>query len=95
MSETITLRSARTGKYFRATFPTADAAYDYIVARDHALIVSTEAVDEIAYALAEADTVYCSLCDGIGHGQPGHGPCPLENRGWMDTAADEDRHRAF
>ena len=29
----------------------------------------------------EADQVFCSICDGLGHGQPGHGPCPLEERG--------------
>jgi hypothetical protein len=23
----------------------------------------------------------CSLCDGLGHGYPGGGPCPLEERG--------------
>jgi hypothetical protein len=27
----------------------------------------------------EAYAIYCSLCDGAGHGQPGYGPCPLEN----------------
>lgn len=26
----------------------------------------------------------CSLCDGLGHGYPGGGPCPLEDRGWDD-----------
>lgn len=26
----------------------------------------------------------CSLCDAIGHGYPGAGPCPLEDRGWDD-----------
>lgn len=23
----------------------------------------------------------CSICDGLGHGYPGAGPCPLEERG--------------
>lgn len=23
----------------------------------------------------------CSICDGLGHGYPGGGPCPLEDRG--------------
>jgi hypothetical protein len=23
----------------------------------------------------------CSICDGLGHGYPGAGPCPLEQRG--------------
>ena len=35
-------------------------------------------------AKAEAGLVYCSICDGIGHGQPGYGPCPLEDRGYAD-----------
>ena len=26
----------------------------------------------------------CSLCDGLGHGYPGGGPCPLEERGNYD-----------
>lgn len=26
----------------------------------------------------------CSICDGLGHGYPGGGPCPLEDRGWGD-----------
>ena len=30
----------------------------------------------------------CSICDGIGHGYPGGGACPSENRGDFD--ADED-----
>jgi hypothetical protein len=32
--------------------------------------------------------VHCSICDGIGHGQPGYGPCPLEERG-ADDGFDE------
>lgn len=26
----------------------------------------------------------CSICDGLGHGYPGAGPCPLEDRGYDD-----------
>lgn len=26
----------------------------------------------------------CSICDGLGHGYPGGGPCPLEDRGYDD-----------
>jgi hypothetical protein len=33
----------------------------------------------------------CTLCDGLGHGYPGAGPCPLEMRGWED--AEQDRIR--
>ena len=29
----------------------------------------------------QAGAIYCSVCDGAGHGQPGYGPCPLENTG--------------
>lgn len=25
---------------------------------------------------------FCSICDAMGHGYPGGGPCPLEDRGW-------------
>lgn len=32
----------------------------------------------------------CSICDGLGHGYPGAGPCPLEDRGWADSF-DDDR----
>jgi hypothetical protein len=27
---------------------------------------------------------FCSICDGLGHGYPGAGPCPLEERGSQD-----------
>ena len=33
----------------------------------------------------EAYAVYCSVCDGAGHGQPGYGYCPLEDTGWRDS----------
>lgn len=33
----------------------------------------------------------CSICDGLGHGYPGSGPCPLEERGWEDAEADRQR----
>jgi hypothetical protein len=29
----------------------------------------------------EAYAVYCSICDGAGHGQPGYAPCPIEDGG--------------
>lgn len=32
----------------------------------------------------------CSICDGIGHGYPGAGPCPLE-----ETGEDDPRERAL
>lgn len=50
-----------------------------------------EAVAEFLDDLAAGpDPQTCSLCDGVGHGYPGAGPCPLEERGWMD--AEMDRH---
>jgi hypothetical protein len=36
----------------------------------------------------DSQVVYCSLCDGIGHGQPGYGPCPLEERGADEAYAE-------
>lgn len=27
------------------------------------------------------DRPTCTICDGLGHGYPGGGPCPLEERG--------------
>jgi len=35
----------------------------------------------------------CSLCDGLGHGYPGGGPCPLEERGWDDGFEEWERSR--
>ncbi len=31
----------------------------------------------------------CSICDALGHGYPGGGPCPLEDSGW--EAIEQDR----
>lgn len=42
---------------------------------------------EYLYGPPEPPT--CSLCDAVGHGYPGGGPCPLEDRG----AWDDDRDR--
>ena len=33
----------------------------------------------------------CSLCDALGHGYPGGGPCPLEDRGWWDAEEEAAR----
>jgi hypothetical protein len=35
----------------------------------------------------------CSICDALGHGYPGGGPCPLEDSGWYDP--EEERERYF
>lgn len=34
--------------------------------------------DTLAHIAEAAHEVCCSICDGVGHGQPGYGPCPLE-----------------
>ncbi len=39
--------------------------------------------------LEEMDIRYCSICDGMGHGYPGGGPCPLEMMGEMESEAQE------
>lgn len=41
----------------------------------------------------EDDVATCSVCDGVGHGYPGAGPCPLEMRG-ADEAELQDRMEA-
>jgi hypothetical protein len=50
-----------------------------------------------AWEDAHADVPTCSICDGIGHGYPGAGPCPLECDpiAWMETEADEERAAAM
>lgn len=35
----------------------------------------------------------CSICDGLGHGYPGAGPCPLEDRGDYAGSQEEARDR--
>jgi hypothetical protein len=37
----------------------------------------------------------CSLCDAVGHGYPGGGPCPLEERGWEEAEYDRRREAAM
>lgn len=49
--------------------------------------------DEYAEAMAEPPT--CSLCDGLGHGYPGAGPCPLEERGYWDAEEDLARYGSY
>lgn len=41
---------------------------------------------EQAY-LWEVRQGHCSICDGLGHGFPGGGPCPLETRGEQGVPA--------
>jgi hypothetical protein len=35
----------------------------------------------------------CSICDALGHGYPGGGPCPLEERAWDDGFDEWERDR--
>lgn len=44
-------------------------------------------------AREEMDICYCSICDGMGHGYPGGGPCPLETVGWLETLEEEAYER--
>jgi hypothetical protein len=49
---------------------------------------------EAAAAEAYMDGPTCSLCDGLGHGYPGAGPCPLEMTGWAEAEL-QDRMEAL
>jgi hypothetical protein len=42
----------------------------------------TQLCDECYYAAEEGPS--CSICDALGHGYPGGGPCPLEDTGWRE-----------
>lgn len=46
-------------------------------------------------AALEPFEVHCAVCDGAGHGQPGYGPCPLEEDPRAAWADQEDRERAL
>ena len=46
--------------------------------------------EEDAYWASFTPEETCSICDGLGHGYPGAGPCPLEERGF---GYDDEEHR--
>lgn len=51
------------------------------------MIVDPDTADDLTRADEddyrwEAEAGFCSICDGLGHGYPGGGPCPLEDRGY-------------
>lgn len=46
---------------------------------------------QAALAQQYAMELTCTLCDGLGHGYPGAGPCPLEEQGYWDARGDEMR----
>ena len=48
-----------------------------------------------AAAYDEYEGLCCLICDGLGHGYPGGGPCPLEERGYEDARRDEEREAYF
>jgi hypothetical protein len=48
--------------------------------------------DYIAY---EGGLRHCSICDGVGHGYPGGGPCPLEETGWMEADRDREMYGSY
>lgn len=52
------------------------------VSRDGVRFSRVDLVEDCPEDYWEGPT--CSLCDAVGHGYPGGGPCPLEERGWMD-----------
>lgn len=90
----IVLQNTTTGTTFRALFKNTEAAVDFLIGDKSNGYVLMDADNDVLSDLQawdERDVVYCSLCDGQGHGQPGFGPCPLEDRGWMDTAEEEAR----
>lgn len=53
------------------------------------------ALDEAWYGPEADEGPSCSLCDALGHGYPGGGPCPLEERGYWDAEEDRQRYGAF
>lgn len=53
-----------------------EALYDLHKAEDHRLCV-----DEYDDGADQDAVGTCSICDAVGHGYPGGGPCPLEERG--------------
>jgi hypothetical protein len=94
-SVTIRVLDANTGrerevKFFGHSFTAAwDAASAYLANRPY--------LSEVQLAEEEdwdANLVHCSICDGIGHGQPGYGPCPLEDNGYFDPEEDAREREA-
>lgn len=53
------------------------------------------AIPELPYGDDYQEGPTCSLCDALGHGYPGAGPCPLEQRGYDDAREDEAREAAM
>lgn len=60
-----------------------------LVATERTEDKATEALDDYADSQAQRS---CTICDGLGHGYPGAGPCPLEEGPWEP---EDPRERAF
>lgn len=58
-------------------------------------VLDGDALDMLDEAIYEDGLRYCSICDGIGHGYPGGGPCPLEERGYWEAEADRMRYGTY
>lgn len=52
----------------------------YILDQDRKVISGPMSREDCMYAFGW-EGPSCSICDGLGHGYPGGGPCPLEDRG--------------
>lgn len=60
-------------------------AYADAAGRVLAVVPAAVHAGYVAAEEAQADEgPTCSICDGVGHGYPGGGPCPLEMRGNYD-----------
>ena len=57
----------------------------------HTAETASAACDECWDRYGPDEGPSCSICDALGHGYPGGGPCPLEERGYWD--AEEERSR--
>ena len=51
--------------------------------------------EEYNAACGEEEEVCCAICDGVGHGQPGYGPCPRYEVDYdLRHEVDEEERRA-
>lgn len=56
----------------------ASGSWVFVAEDGRATLISS---DEAMFLLDADEGPTCSLCDALGHGYPGAGPCPLEERG--------------
>jgi hypothetical protein len=86
----------RTALEIIANHPTANAIDLVNEARatlGMADVAATEVMDDEQEQPDEGPS--CSICDALGHGYPGGGPCPLEERGAMDADRDFDLYGSY